>query len=255
MARKAVTPRKTETLRRATGIPSIRLICVPHAGGNPELFWPWADGLAPNIELVAVRLPGHGPRIADRTFDQWDALLEDMFEGLEKYLDEPHAFFGHCFGGRVAYEFLHFAARRTGARARRLFVSACRSPDAPHQGRYIHGLPDRELRDVLRQLGAPDEVLQNDAVMRLLLPVVRTEFRLAELWGDRHQAGIDVPITAIYGRDDLEDGLPSMKGWDAFSREQCELVEVLGGHFFLSSDPAEVLDVINSRLGTAAWGS
>lgn len=255
MAGKALRIRKTETLRRASGTPSIRLICVPHAGGNPELFGPWADGLAPNIELVAVRLPGHGPRIADRTFDQWDALLEDMFEGLEKYLGEPNAFFGHCFGGRVAYEFLHFAARRTGTGTQRLFVSACRSPDAPHQGRYVHGLPDRELRDILRQRGAPDEVLGNDAAMRLLLPAVRSEFRLAELWDDRHQVGVDVPITAIYGRDDLEDGFLSMKGWEAFSRKRCELVEVPGGHFFLSTDPVEVLDVINSRLGTAAWRS
>lgn len=255
MAAKAVRKRKTETLKRASGTPSIRLICVPHAGGNPEVFWPWVDRLAPNIELLAVRLPGHGPRIADRTFDQWDALLEDMFEGLEEHLAEPNAFFGHCFGGRVAYEFVHFAARRTGAWARQLFVSACRSPDAPHQGRYVHGLPDRELRDVLRQRGAPDEVLRNDAVMRLLLPAVRSEFRLAELWDDRHKEGIDVPITAIYGRDDPEDGLLSMKGWTAFSTKQCELVEVPGGHFLLSTAPVPLLDVINSRLGTATWSS
>jgi medium-chain acyl-[acyl-carrier-protein] hydrolase len=251
LAAKAARTRRTETLKRASGPPSIRLICVPHAGGNPELFWPWVDRLAPNIELLAVRLPGHGPRIADRTFDQWDALLADTFEGLEEYLHEPNALFGHCFGGRVAYEFLQFATRHIGAGActQRLFVSACRSPDAPHRGRYVHALPDRELRDALRQRGAPDEVLQNDAVMRLVLPAVRSEFRLAELWDDRHQTGVDVPITAIHGRDDPEDGLLSMKGWEAFSTKQCELVEVPGDHFFPSSDPAPLLDVINSRLG------
>jgi medium-chain acyl-[acyl-carrier-protein] hydrolase len=247
--------RKTEILRRASGTPSIRLICVPHAGGNPELFRPWADGLAPNIELLGVRLPGHGPRMADRTFDQWDALLGDIFEGLEKYIHGPHAFFGHCFGGRVAYEFLHFAARHAGAYAQRLFVSACRSPDAPHKGRLVHGLPDREIRDILRQRGAPDEVLQNDALMRLLIPALRSEFRLAELWDDRHHMGVDVPITAIYGKDDPEDGLLSMKGWDAFSTKQFELVEVPGDHFFLESHPAPLLDVINNRLRAATWRS
>jgi medium-chain acyl-[acyl-carrier-protein] hydrolase len=255
LAARTAPTRRTEILRRASTTPSIRLICVPHAGGNPELFGPLADRLAPNVELVGVRLPGHGPRIAERSFDQWDTLLGDIFEGLEKYLCEPNAFFGHCFGGRVAYEFLHFAHRHAGVGTRRLFVSACRSPDAPHEGRYVHGLPDRELREILRQRGAPDEVLENDAVMRLLLPAVRSEFRLAELWGDRHRVGLDVPITAIYARDDPEDGLPRMTGWRGFSTKQCELVEVPGSHFFLSTNPAPLLEVINDRLGAGIWSS
>jgi medium-chain acyl-[acyl-carrier-protein] hydrolase len=233
----------------------MRLVCIPHAGGSPEIFLPWADGLSPSVELLAVRLPGHGPRIADPPIGHWDALLADLLEGLEDYLSEPHAFYGHCFGGRLAYELTHHTLRLCHAQTRWLFVSACRSPDTPQAGHYVHDLPDAEFLEALRKRGASDEVLQNKTILRLVLPAVRNEIRLAELWTDRYRAAVDVPITAIYGSDDAEDGRSSMEGWRAFSTEGCELVEMHGGHSFFEDDPSSLLDVINARLERVAWKS
>lgn len=247
--------KKVAVLRPASGTLGIRLVCVPHAGGNPELFLPWADGLSPSVELLAIRLPGHGPRIADPPRDQWDALLADILEGLSGYLCEPHAFFGHCFGGRLAYELAHLAIAAGHAQAKHLFVAACRSPDTPHEGRYVHEMPDPEFLEVLRQRGASDDVLRNQSIMRFVLPAVRTEIRLAELWNDRHRAALNVPITAICATDDAEDGRSKMEGWRTFSTEGCELVELHGGHFFFEDDPGLLLDVINSRLEKAACRS
>jgi medium-chain acyl-[acyl-carrier-protein] hydrolase len=244
--------KKVAMLRPVRGTPGIRLFCIPYAGGNPEIFLPWADYLSPRVELLAVRLPGHGPRIADPPCDQWDALLADILEGLASYLGEPHAFFGHCFGGRLAYELAHLACSAGHAQTKRLFVSACRSPDTQHAGRYVHELPDAEFMEVLRQRGASDEILHNKSVMRYVLPAVRNEIRLAELWNNRHQTAVKVPITAIYATDDDEDGRPRMKGWPAFSTEGCELVEMRGGHFYLEDDPGVLLDVINPRLEQTA---
>jgi medium-chain acyl-[acyl-carrier-protein] hydrolase len=242
-------------LRPVSGTPVIRLVCIPYAGGNPELFLPWADRLGPRVELLAVRLPGHGPRIADPPCGEWDTLLADILEGLAGYLGEPHAFFGHCFGGRLAYELAHLAATLGHDQTRRLFISACRSPDTRHDGRYVHELPDAEFVEVLRQRGASEEVLRNKSILRFVLPAVRTEIRLAELWTDTHRAAVGVPITAIYASDDDEEGRPRMEGWRAFSTEACELVEMRGGHYFFEHDPGLLLDVINPRLEQAACSS
>ena len=119
------------TLKPVSGTPRMRLVCIPHAGGNPEIFLPWADGISDGVELLAVRLPGHGPRIADPPIDHWDALVADVLEGLENYLGEPHAFYGHCFGGRLAYELTHFTLALPRAQTKRLLMSTCRSPDTP----------------------------------------------------------------------------------------------------------------------------
>jgi surfactin synthase thioesterase subunit len=240
-------------LRRATGQPTVTLICVPFAGGNPEVFGPWAQWLSTDIDLLAVRLPGHGRRMREMPFGTWDELVDDTIDALTPFLSQPHAFYGHCFGGRLAFE-LSYRART--AMTVRLFVSGCRSPDTPSAGAQVCRLPDAEFCSALAQMGvAPAEVLGNTALMRILLPAVRGEIRLAEMWGDRHGAGLDVPITAMYGQDDQTGERQGMTGWSGFSTRGCEFVEVPGGHFFLQADPPLLRDIINSRLAVAQWSA
>jgi medium-chain acyl-[acyl-carrier-protein] hydrolase len=238
-------------LRQATGRPAVTLICVPFAGGNPEVFGPWAQWLSTGIDLLAIRLPGHGRRMRETPFCTWDELVDDTIDALTPFLSQPHAFYGHCFGGRLAYELAH---RAHTAMTVRLFVSSCRTPDTPSAGAGVYELPDAEFCSALAQIGvAPAEVLGNAAMMRILLPAVRSEIRLAELWGDRHGASLDVPITAMYGQEELTGERQGMAGWPGFTTRGCEFVEIPGGHFFLQADPPLLREVINSRLAVAQW--
>lgn len=247
---------RVAVIRRAIGTPSVSLVCVPFAGGNPELFGAWANHIAEGVELVAVRLPGHGSRIRELPFANWDDLITDTCDALACYLSHPHALYGHCFGGRLAYEVARRNAAGTGSPLRWLFVSGCRSPDVPQARPYLHDLPDRELCDALAQTGAaPTEVLQNAGLMKVLLPAVRSEIRLAELWGDCGTGAIGRPITAIRGCEDKTLEGRHMAGWSAFTTKGCEFAKVPGGHFFLLNDPGPVLEIINSRLGCLACNS
>lgn len=228
---------------------AVTLICVPFAGGNPEVFGPWAQWLGTDINLLAVRLPGHGRRMRETPFGTWDELVDDTFDALTPFLSQPHAFYGHCFGGRLAYE---LAQRAHTAMTVRLFVSSCRSPDTLSAGDPVYELPDAEFCSALAQIGAaPTEVLGNAALMKFLLPAIRSEIRLAELWGDQPGASLDVPITALYGAEELTVERQGMTGWPAFTTRGCEFVEIPGGHFFLQADPPLLRDIINSRLAAA----
>lgn len=243
--------RRLAILRRAAGRPAVTLICVPFAGGNPEVFGPWAEWLGSAIDLLAVRLPGHGRRIREMPFGTWDELVDDSIDALTPFLSQPHAFYGHCFGGRLAFELAH---RAHTPMTIRLFVSGCRSPDTPSAGAPVHELPDAEFCSALAQIGAaPTEVLGNTALMRILLPVIRGEIRLAELWGDRHGTSLDVPITAMYGQEDLTAERQGMTGWPGFTTRDCEFVDIPGGHFFLQANPPLLRDIINSRLAVTQW--
>lgn len=232
--------------------PSLTLICFPYAGGNPEVFRSWTEGMGDSIEVIAVRLPGHGSRIKDPPYEGWEPLLRDTFNALSPYLERPHALYGHSFGGRLAYEVARLASTEHPGQTRRLFVSGSRSPDAPQARPYMHDLPDALFRGALLRLGGfPPELMGHEKLMRLLLPAIRSEIRLAEMWGDRHDAGVDVPITAMYGRDDPIDNRLSMAGWRGVSRHSCELIEMAGGHFFPLTHRLDVLHTLNSRLGVS----
>jgi medium-chain acyl-[acyl-carrier-protein] hydrolase len=232
--------------RQAAGRPAVTLICVPFAGGNPEIFSPWTQWLGTGIDLLAVRLPGHGRRMRETPFGTWDELVDDTIDALTPFLSGPHAFYGHCFGGRLAYE---LALRARAPMTIRLFVSGCRSPDTPPAGPPVYQLPDAEFCEALARLGvAPAEVLGNAALMKILLPAVRGEIRLAEQWGDRPGESLDVPITAMYGQEDQTGERQGMPGWSGFSTRGCEFVEIPGDHFFLQACPPLLRDTVNSRL-------
>lgn len=240
------------TCGRPVRDPYVTLICFPWAGGSPDVFRSWAGGLADGIELLAVRLPGRGPRIRERHYEDWELLLKDVSSALSPHLERPHALYGHSFGGRLAYELARFAATAHPGRTRRLFVSACRSPDMPQRRPHLHTLPDHQLREALLRLGGiPPELVGDDRLMRLMLPTIRSEIRLAETWGSRDGDGVEVPITAMYGRRDAVDGRADMARWSSFGRRDCELVDMPGGHFFPLTHRPHLLDVLNSRLGAA----
>ncbi|NED07479.1 thioesterase [Streptomyces sp. SID6648] len=229
--------------------PAGTLFCFPYAGGSPETFRAWADGIADDIEVMCVVLPGRGRRLKEPRYDRWQPLVEDVFEALSPYLNRRHAFYGHSFGGRLAYELTHLASAAYPGMTRRLFVSGCRSPDVPQKRPYMHRMTESDFRRAVASMGGtPAELFDQERLMRLLLPTIRSEIRLAEMWSPRHPSGVDVPITALYSRDDRIDGWSSMRGWRNFTRRTCELVDVPGGHFFVDSHPDHVTRIVNTRL-------
>ncbi|MFG3252557.1 thioesterase II family protein [Streptomyces sp. NPDC048172] len=238
------------TLKPAAAEPSTTLFCFPYAGGSPETFRAWGEGLAPDVELLCVILPGRGRRLKEPRYDRWQPLVDDVFEALSPYLHRRHAFYGHSFGGRLAYELCQLAAARFPGRTHRLFVSGCRSPDVPQARPYMHEMTESGFADAVAKMGGTAaELFAQERMLRLFLPTMRSEIRLAEIWENHHASGVDVPITALYSPADPIDDRATMRGWSGFTRRDCELIEVPGGHFFVDSHPEHVTRIVNTRLG------
>jgi surfactin synthase thioesterase subunit len=215
------------------------------------MFRPWAEGVAAgDVEVLAVLLPGHGRRIRERPYPAWEPLIDESFAALEEVLAGPHAFYGHSFGARLAYELAHVTQHKYPGATTRLFLSGSRSPDFPQQRPYMHEMDEAGFIDALRAMGStPAEFLGHPQLRKLLLPAVHGEIRLAELWTDRHGGHtVQAPITAIHGREDPIDTAAAMRGWLAYSGPGGELIEVAGGHFFPDTHLTALLEVVNGRL-------
>jgi len=237
------------TIRSASVDPKIQVICFPHAGGSPDMFRAWADCFADNVDLIAVRLPGRGSRIREKPYDRWEPLVTDTFAALAPRLSEPHVLYGHSFGGRLAYELAHLIQAEYPARTQRLFISACRSPNTMLSRPYLHELPEQDFLAAIKSMGGtPAEILDSDLMRPLLVPIMYNEIRLTELSNQPDGRRIDVPITAIYGRDDVFVTPANMKGWRGCSLRESELLTMPGDHFFLETHRTQLLDIINSRL-------
>src|SRR5262249_24276773 len=79
-----------------------RLICFPHAGAGASAFAEWAGLLQPEVELVAVQLPGRQDRIAAEPSSAAGPLVNALVHALRPVLDGAFSFFGHSGGAALA---------------------------------------------------------------------------------------------------------------------------------------------------------
>jgi surfactin synthase thioesterase subunit len=132
---------------------------------------------------------------------------------------------------------------------RRLFVSGSRSPDSPQPRPYLHQLSKADFRRALKTMGAtPAAVLENEAVLSLMLPALQSDMRLAEIWRDWHPTRLAIPLNVYYGHQDSVANLASMAGWSNYTCASCEFFGLDAGHFFLESNREELLDHMTMRM-------
>lgn len=244
-------PRTRELWRTDDDVPPPRprprqLFCFAHAGGNAAHFRGWERWLPSEVEVIPMDLPGHGTRIRQAPLDQWQPLVDDLTAAVARRVEGPYALVGHSFGAILAYEVARALQIRLGPPA--LLIAAGRNgPTAGLSHRPIHGLPDTAFLEALRRLGGmPDSLLADDDLVRMFLPVLRTDMRLAETYAREPGPPLAGPIMAFAAAGDRLTDDAGVLAWRRETTDVCELVFTGGGHFFL--DDAEFTGAVAARL-------
>jgi medium-chain acyl-[acyl-carrier-protein] hydrolase len=224
-----------------------RLFCLPYAGGGASVFKDWRLH-GPDVELLAVQLPGREGRYTERPIDDMAELIECLADGIGEALDRPFALFGHSLGALVAFELARHLRRTGGALPERLFVAASPPPQDP-QGDRTYDLPDDEFVQFLRELaGTPQEVFELPGLLELALPVLRADFRIVDEYRYQPEPPLPCPIRAFAGIADAAAGPQVMEGWAAQTSSSFSLLTLPGGHFFLDDYCEAVLDRVERDI-------
>jgi medium-chain acyl-[acyl-carrier-protein] hydrolase len=232
----------------------IRLFCFPYVGGGASLFRTWPDDIPAHVEVCSIQLPGREDRLMDPLFTSLTALVETLVAVFTAFLDKPFSFFGHSLGALIAFELACELRRQQGLNPGYLFVSGCAAPHIEDPDPPISGLSDVMFIEELRRLnGTPDVVLQNTALMELLLPMLRADFALYETYHYTADMRLSCPISAFGGLDDRQISIDHIAQWSEYSLEQFTIRMFPGDHFFVHSAQRSVLDAIASDL-TQAFG-
>jgi medium-chain acyl-[acyl-carrier-protein] hydrolase len=225
--------------------PRLRLICFPYAGGWPSVFRPWAARLPVDVELVAVRAPGRESRFAEQPYTDWSTLTRDVTEALHGLLDVPFVFFGHSFGGMLAYEVARKLDRGESAQLKALIVSGCRCPLVRPESRAPYDAPSEALWTWLAEIdGTPAAILESQQLRALTEPTLRADLKLADAWTGAEEV-VDLPIVSFGGTNDRIVPRQDIEGWRHFTAQTYRHVEFAGGHFFIHSLEAEVVAEIS----------
>lgn len=146
----------------------LNLLCFHWAGGSGIAFKPLAKFLeASGIAVYAVTLPGRNGRGTATMFrsmaDIKQCLLPEFvtFHSEQKLSEQPLVFFGHSFGGLLAYELYKSVAKEDEPRIfiEKIVVSAVRCPaDLTELNKdktrvYHYKQTNHELTEYMRGIG------------------------------------------------------------------------------------------------------
>lgn len=224
---------------------SLRLFCLPYAGGSASIYRNWGQILPNKIAVCPLQLPGRENRLFESPFAEMSGLVEALGKELEPFLDQPFAIFGHSMGALIGFELAHFIYRQYGYQPLHLFASGCRAPQIPDPDPPIHQLPDALLIEELRQFsGTPEEVLQHQELLQLLLPALRADFALCETYQYRYVKPLPCPISAFGGLQDKEVAQNDLRAWREQTEGTFKLRLLMGNHFFINSARMVLLQAV-----------
>ncbi|MEU3451906.1 thioesterase domain-containing protein [Streptomyces thermolilacinus] len=233
---------------------SVRLVCLPHAGGWPGYFRPWSPLLPPYVEHLAVHYPGRESRGEEPCATRMDELVDAVVEALEPLRDLPLVLFGHSMGASVAHE-VALRLQEAGAPPAHLVVSGRQSPTLRHVT-SLHLTDDETFLAHIRQLGGiPDEVLDDAGLRDLVVGPLRSDYRLVELYEPTSTAPVEAPLTVMWGARDPHCSEEGALAWRDVAGQGFFPVTFPGGHFYLSEDRTGPVARLARLLSAAASSS
>jgi medium-chain acyl-[acyl-carrier-protein] hydrolase len=235
--------------------PSLRVLGLPHAGGGPSLFRPWAKALPPDVDLVAAQLPGRERRLAETPCRDAKTIVTGLAAAVLALPPAPLVLYGHSLGASLALD-LAVALTEAQAPPALMTVAARAAPYLPPRRPPLSPLDDRAFLTAIGAMGGtPREALEHAELMAMVLPVLRADFVLSEGFARPPAPVITCPLLAVNGRDDPYVTEADMRAWSAFAAGRFRFEEVAAGHFFAQSHRNDILRLIFEEIGWTSSAS
>jgi len=231
-------------------VTQLTLLCLPYSGASAMVYSRWRRKLPSWLQVQPVELPGRGARFDEPLQTDMGPLALQLARELRPTLQAPYALFGHSLGALLACELAH-ALRELGCpQPLALFASGTAAPTmrADYDRGFAVPKTDAELIDQLRTLnGTSEEILANEELMALTLPVLRADFLLCGRFQPRLRAPLDCPVHVLGGTTDKAT-TEQLMGWRRETSGSFSLDMLAGGHFFIHEHEARVLRLIKDQL-------
>jgi surfactin synthase thioesterase subunit len=179
-----------------------------------------------------------------------DVLVAHVADALETVVNTPYALFGHSLGALVAFELARELRRRRLPSPARLLVSSRGAPQLPPRFSPIHHLPDAEFIERLasRYGPIPAAVLAEPELMRMFLPVLRSDMEILETYSYRAEPPLHLDISVFGGDSDAGVDKNSLSSWAEQVSTPVAVRMFPGDHFFPRVAREDFLKATSSDL-------
>ncbi|MDR6711187.1 surfactin synthase thioesterase subunit [Pseudomonas hunanensis] len=230
---------------------AVNLLCLPYSGASAMVYSRWRRKLPAWLQVRPVELPGRGARMGEALYTDMQALARQLASEQRLAASAPYVLLGHSLGALLAFELAHELQALGCPPPLALIACGTAAPTRREDydgSNWREPKSDAELIDELRNLqGTPEEVLANDELMSLTLPILRADFLLCGRYAYRQRAPLACPLHVLGGEDDRasEDQLLA---WGKQTLGEFSLKMFPGGHFFIHEHEDRVLGVLTEAL-------
>ncbi|RON07341.1 thioesterase [Pseudomonas brassicacearum] len=228
----------------------LTLLCLPYSGASAMVYSRWRRKLPEWVQVKPVELPGRGARFDEPLQTDMRELAMQLAREQRSSLKTPYALFGHSLGALLACEMAH-AFRVLGApEPVALFASGTAAPTmrSDYDRGFSEPKSDVQLIEQLRSLsGTSEEVLANEELMNLTLPILRADFLLCGRFQPLERPRLKCPVHVFGGKADRAS-TEQLIGWSKETQGSFSVDMLAGGHFFIHEHEAQVLRAIKGHL-------
>jgi len=232
-------------------VATLNLLCLPYSGASAMVYSRWRRKLPAWLQVRPVELPGRGARLGEEPFTDMQALARKLADEQRLAAAAPYALLGHSLGALLAFELAHELQALGCPPPVALFACGTAAPTRREDydnGNWREPKSDPELKAELHKLGGtPQEVLANDELMSLTLPVLRADFLLCGRYAYRQRPPLRCPLHVLGGESDRANA-EQLQAWGKETLGPFSLDMFPGGHFFIHEHEDAVLGLLSATL-------
>ncbi len=246
--------------RKKVENPRLRLLCFPYFAGGASVFGDWHEQLPDDIEVCPVQFPGREERADEKAYDDVFELVAKMAEVIEPLLTTPIAFYSHSSGAGIAFELARYLRREMNVQPVKFIVGGWRAPDLESPFPHLQKIDDQEvykdkniphIKDHLRSLEIPDEVVDNEELFNEMLPALRADILLGKKYTYYEEEPLSCPLLAISGTKDSVFSDEELEEWKKHTSSEFEHKSVEGGHLFCRDNKEELLELLSKEIAAS----
>jgi len=228
---------------------SIKIFCVPHAGGSASAFNRWKGLFNDTIELVPLELAGRGGRYGETLSDSIHGIASDLFDRIRIDLNqEPYAFWGHSFGTVIIYELMRMIKDNKLNMPVHIFMTGRFPPHRKEQNEIRHLPEDDFIKEIISLGGVESQIAENKEILKFYYPILKADYSAIETYMFTAAEAWSCNLTIMSGDDDKEVEEASLIEWQRYTNNQCDIKIFAGGHFFIYDYVDEITQIINGKL-------
>jgi surfactin synthase thioesterase subunit len=202
----------------------------------------------PDLDVVALRLPGRESRFAEPPKRHLGAVVDDLVEAVAQATPGRYAIFGQCSGAFLAIELARHLADATGRSPEVVFAASQEPPLEPADAELEPDVP-AYVRLLVDRGELHSDLAENDDYMEMFENVIAADLA----WTRSYAAAAPHPpimtrLVSLCGASEDPGVLASQDGWAQLTDGPFATVRVEGGHFLTSASPDHLMRALVDQI-------